>query len=187
MALSDARSSRRTRHQLRRRDVGGATTARDGPPPITRPTVPTCRAHYPGGPDGCSGRLLPRPRGLPRYSGGSASATSLSRPAQASLTLRPAGSLNRPKRPLSRGFGPASCPTKPLVSYQALPTTARVDPSSTGEPRLRGARRVEDGRGGWGLAASLRLPSPLIKPDVRVSRIRLSDWFHREAHGGAPR
>ena len=23
-----------------------------------------------------------------------------------------------------------------------------------------------------------RFPSPLIKPDVRISRIRLSDWFH---------
>ena len=23
-----------------------------------------------------------------------------------------------------------------------------------------------------------RLPSPLIKPDVRISRIRLSDWLH---------
>jgi transposase len=39
--------------------------------------------------------------GLPRYSGGSASMTSLSRPAQALLTLRPAGLLNRPRRPLS--------------------------------------------------------------------------------------
>ena len=27
--------------------------------------------------------------------------------------LRPAGSLNRPRRPLSRGFGPASHPTEP--------------------------------------------------------------------------
>jgi hypothetical protein len=35
--------------------------------------------------------------------------------------------------------------------------------------------------------ASLRFPSPLIKPDVRISRIRLSDWLHGEAHGGAPR
>ena len=34
---------------------------------------------------------------------------------------------------------------------------------------------------------SLRFSSPLIKPDVRISRIRLSDWFHLEAHGGAPR
>ena len=42
----------------------------------------------------------------------------LSRPAQTSLTLRPAGSLNRPRRPLSRGFNPASRPAKSLVSYQ---------------------------------------------------------------------
>src|SRR5215472_15218151 len=35
-----------------------------------------------------------------------------------SLALRPAGLLNRPRRPLSRGFDPASYPTKPLVSYQ---------------------------------------------------------------------
>jgi len=28
--------------------------------------------------------------------------------------------------------------------------------------------------------------SPLIKPDVRISRIRLSDWLHRQAHGGGP-
>src|SRR3954449_9677685 len=48
-------------------------------------------------------------------------------------------------------------------------------------------RRVEDGRGGLGHAATLRFPSPLIKPDVRISRIRLSDWFHLAAHGGAPR
>lgn len=33
---------------------------------------------------------------------------------------------------------------------------------------------------------SLRFSSPLIKPDMRISRIRLSDWFHLEAHGGAP-
>ena len=40
------------------------------------------------------------------------------RPAQASLTLRPAGLLNRLKRPLSRGSSPAGYPTEPLVSYQ---------------------------------------------------------------------
>src|SRR4051812_5476244 len=64
-------------------------------------------------------RLLPRSRGLPRYAGGSASAPLLSRPAQASLTLRPVGLLGRPRRPLSRGFDPAGRPTKPLVSYQS--------------------------------------------------------------------
>jgi hypothetical protein len=35
--------------------------------------------------------------------------------------------------------------------------------------------RVEEGRG---VVCTVRLPSPLIKPDVRISRIRLSDWFH---------
>jgi hypothetical protein len=45
--------------------------------------------------------------------------------------------------------------------------------------------RVEDGRG---LGQSRRrFPSPLIKPDVRVSRIRLSGWLHRVAHGGGPK
>ena len=32
-------------------------------------------------------------------------------------------------------------------------------------------------------SASLRFPSPLIKPNVPISGIRLSDWFHRKAHG----
>src|SRR5258706_11433606 len=40
------------------------------------------------------------------------------RPAQASLTLRPAGLLNRLKRPLSRGSSPAGYPAEPLLSYQ---------------------------------------------------------------------
>src|SRR4051812_27297995 len=40
------------------------------------------------------------------------------RPPQASRALRPAGLLNRPRRPLSRGFDQAGCPARPLVSYQ---------------------------------------------------------------------
>src|SRR5579864_4437825 len=35
--------------------------------------------------------------------------------------------------------------------------------------------RVEERRG---VAWAIRFPSPLIKPDVRISRIRLSDWLH---------
>ena len=100
------------------RDVEAATLALDGSPPITRTTFPTCRAHYPGGSSGCACRLLPRSCGLPQMAGGSASALSLSRPAQASLTLRPAGLLNRLKRPLSRGSSPSGYPAEPLVSYQ---------------------------------------------------------------------
>jgi len=54
--------------------------------------------------DGCICRLLPVPCCLP--------------PAQASHALRPAGSLSRPGRPLSRGFDGAGYPPSPLVSYQ---------------------------------------------------------------------
>src|ERR1022692_3718381 len=91
-------------------------------------------------------RFLPCPRGLPRLTGGSASTTSLSRPAQASLALRPTGSLARPRRTFSRGFDPASCPTAPLGSYHVSPTTTWVDPPSTSDLRHWGARRVEEGR-----------------------------------------
>jgi hypothetical protein len=99
-------------------DVEAATLAPNGSPPITRITLPTCRAHYPGGSSGCLRRLLPRSRGLPQMAGGSASALSLSRPAQASLALRPAGSLSCPRQPLSRGSSPCGYPHEPLVSYQ---------------------------------------------------------------------
>src|SRR6202008_1668533 len=43
--------------------------------------------------------------------------------------------------------------------------------------------RVEDRRGGLGHVATLRFLSSLIKPDVPISGIRLSDQLHREAHG----
>ena len=44
MTLSDSRPARRACH-----DVEVATSDRNGSPPITRTTFPTCRAHYPGG------------------------------------------------------------------------------------------------------------------------------------------
>ena len=99
-------------------DVEAATLIPNGSPPITCITFPTCCAHYPGGSSGCICRLLPHSRGLPQMAGGSASALTLSRPAQASHTLRPVGLLSRPRRPLSRRFSPAGYPTKPLASYQ---------------------------------------------------------------------
>ena len=61
-----------------------------------------------------------------------------------SLALRPAGSLNRPRRPLSRGFGPAGYPAKPLVSYQTKPTSVWADPPSAGDTRRRGAPNKSD-------------------------------------------
>jgi hypothetical protein len=55
---------------------------------------------------------------LPQMAGGSAPALSLSRPAQASHALRPAGSLSCPRQPLSRGSNPRGYPHEPLVSYR---------------------------------------------------------------------
>src|SRR5215217_2614945 len=46
--------------------------------------------------------------------------------------------------------------------------------------------RVEDGRSGLGHPASPCFLSPLIKPDVPISGIRLSDGFHLVAVGGSP-
>jgi len=125
-------------------DVEAATFARNGPPPITRITFPTCRAHYPGGSNGCSCRFLPRSCCLPQMAGGSASALSLSRPAQASRVLRPAGSLSRPGRPLSRGFSPAGYPNQAARQLPDRSTIIRVESSSTGVPRLRGALPLPD-------------------------------------------
>ena len=107
-----------SRHGRRLRDVEAATLAPNGSPPITRTTFPTCRAHYPGGSSGCACRLLPCSCSLPQMAGGSASALSLSRPAQASLKLRPAGLLSHPRRPLSQSSNPARYQAKSLVSYQ---------------------------------------------------------------------
>jgi hypothetical protein len=45
------------------------------------------------------------------------------------------------RRPLSQGFSLAGYPAKPLASYQIKPTSIRVESSSTGGPRRRGALR----------------------------------------------
>ena len=49
-------------------------------------------------------------------------------------------------------------------------------------PPCRCRGRVEEGRGGLSLWQLLRFPSPLIEPDVRISRIRLSDRLHGKTH-----
>src|SRR3954467_543298 len=68
-------------------------------------------------------RFLPHSRALRRLTGGSASTTSLSRPAQASLALRPARSLARPMADFVPRLQRAGCPTGPLGSFHVSPTT----------------------------------------------------------------
>ncbi len=112
--LSDSRPARRARHDVWSCDLRPERVSPDYPDHLSNVPCPLPRWIGTSAYVGC----FPIPRGLPRQKGGSASTSSLSRPAQASLALRPAGSLDRPRRPLSRGFETASYPTAPLVSYQ---------------------------------------------------------------------
>ena len=68
--------------------------------------------------------FLPCPYCLPRYRGGSASTSLLSRPAQASHALRPAKLLTHHTWALSRGSVLAGYPARALASYQVQPTTS---------------------------------------------------------------
>ena len=113
MPLSDSRSGR---HPLD--GFEGRSLALAGLPRLPAPPFPRAVSNTPADREEAC-RSLPRSRGLPRFPGGSASTLALSRPARTSLTLRPIGSLDRPRRPLSRGSGPESYPSKPLVSYQS--------------------------------------------------------------------
>jgi hypothetical protein len=78
-------------------------------------------------------------------------------------------------------------PATMLVSYQTYRQLSGWILPPLVTHALRGTRRVEERRGSLGHAATLRFLSPLIKPDVPVSGIRLSDWIHCLAHGSGPR
>ena len=103
-------------------DVEGATFTIPGYPAITQITVLACCAHYPGGSNRCVCRFLPCPCCLPRLTGGSASTTSLSRPAQASLTLRPARLLARPIADVC-----PEAPTQPVTRPSRSVATMLID------------------------------------------------------------
>ncbi len=86
---------------------------------VARITFPTCRAHYPGGSNGCSCRS-PSPSVLP-------SPVSAGRHPQLHFRglLRlysrygPSDRSTAFTRPLSRGFDAAGCPASPLVSFRS--------------------------------------------------------------------
>ena len=113
MTLSNSRQHRRPRRR-RGRDPHAWAGLPSYPRHPSGVPCPLPRWTAAGASVGC----FPATCSLPRFPAGSASTTSLSRPAQASLALRPVGSLNRPRRPLSRGFDPSGRPDRPLVSYQ---------------------------------------------------------------------
>src|SRR6202049_2021988 len=103
-------------------------------PPFRRaePTTPADRA-------GAHVDCFPASRGLPLLAGGSASALPLSRPAQASLTLRPRGSLRRPYATFAARLPPLQFPARAARQLPDQSITLRVESSSTDDSRLRGA------------------------------------------------
>ena len=85
-----------------------------------------CRRHYPGGNRPVLSSFSSQPvGGLPLITGGSASASTVSRPARRSLAFRPAWSLSRPGRPFSpECFNPCRYLHEPLWPLPAGTTVA---------------------------------------------------------------
>ncbi len=106
-------------------------------------------------------------------------------------SLRPTGSLSRPRRPSSQGSSPLL--SRPPVSYSINRLTIEVESSSTGNTRLRGAL----GKGGQDLTALARcafrrahavrsdLMHPLAKPD-RVGMADLARCINRIFEAALP-
>src|SRR5204863_2582997 len=101
-------------------DVGDGPPPASGLPKLRRPLFLHAVLSTPVDRTGAC-RFLPHSCGLPRLTGGSASTTSLSGPAQASLALRPAGSLAH----LKADFCPEAS-TRPVAqpsrSVASMPT-----------------------------------------------------------------
>ena len=147
MTLSDSRQSRRLSAMLR--PLPSLTT---GLPRLlassfrrAAPTTPADRA-------GAHVDYFPASHGLPQMAGGSASALSLSRPAQASHALRPAGSLSRPKATFVTRLQPAQLPARAARQLPDQSTTLRVESSPTDDARLRGALPIGDTSRAGGIA-----------------------------------
>jgi len=134
MAFSDFRQVRRACHG----DRSTAPTGRispDYPHHHSNVPCPLPRWTEMGAHVGC----FPIRSGLPRTAVGSASTSSLSRPAQASRVLRPAGSLSRPTTAFVTRLRPGQLPVQAARQLPDQPTILWVEPPSTGVTRLRGA------------------------------------------------
>jgi len=133
MALSDSRPTRRLC------DGGVASPRRDGSPPLTRITLPACRAPYPGG----SRRVpvsiaspLTRPSPFPRRVG----IRIFTFEASSGFTRVTARWIAQPpKAAFVTRLQPSQLPGQAARQLPDQSTTLWVEPSSTGDTRRRGA------------------------------------------------
>jgi len=141
MAFSDFRQVRRACHG----DRSTAPTGRispDYPHHHSNVPCPLPRWTEMGAHVGC----FPIRLGLPRTAVGSAYTSYLSRPAQASRVLRPAGSLSRPTTAFITRLRPGQLPVQAARQLPDQPTILWVEPPSTGVTRLRGALLLKKSR-----------------------------------------
>ena len=133
MALSDSRPTRRLC------DGGVASPSRDGSPPLTRITLPPCRAPYPGG----SRRVpvsiaspLTRPSPFPRRVG----IRIFTFEASSGFTRVTARWIAQPPTAaFVTRLRPGQLPGQAARQLPEQSTTLWVEPSSTGDTRLQGA------------------------------------------------
>src|SRR3954470_21178812 len=131
--------------------VGLPAPRRDGSPPMTRITLPPCRAPYPGG----SRRVpvsiaspLTRPSPFPRRVG----IRIFTFEACSGFTRVPARWIAQPPTAaFVTRLQPSQLPDQTARQLLEHSTTLRVEPSSTGDTRRRGAQ------GKWGLSAVMSL------------------------------
>ena len=125
-------------------NVEDATLADDGSPPITRTTFPTCRAYYPGGSSGCTCRLLPTLI-EPSPNGRRVGIRIVTFEACSGFTHVTARRIAQPpKVTFVTRLRPSQLPDQAARQLPDLSTIIRVESSSTGVSRLRGALPGED-------------------------------------------
>src|SRR3979411_946592 len=121
------------------RDVEAATLARDGSPPITRTTFPTCRAHYPGGSSGCAVSIA-SPLTRPSPNGRRVGIRIVTFEACSGFTHVTARRIAQPpKATFATRPHPFRFPGRAARQLPDQSTTLWVESSSTDDSRLRGA------------------------------------------------
>ena len=110
-----------------RRAVAGCDPAPRRISHVATSSFVSCRSHYPGGTPRMQATVAsPGRDGLPQVSGGSASATELSRPARDSHALRPETLPTTHHGRPSQGFGVSGHPLPPPAGYRVEPSIART-------------------------------------------------------------